>query len=240
MHSRPRIGIYGGSFNPVHSGHLRAALEASEALRLDRVDIVPAARPPHKPDQPMLGFAARERLLRAAVADLPGLCVNVLEAARPGPSYTWDTLTRYREQEPGAELFFIMGALDLPGLGFWRRGFELGGLAHLVVHCREGLGLDGIRAYLAGDGAGLVAGPRAVEPGISAVAAWDTPGGNGLYCLEIPRLDISASLVRQRFLSGRSIRFLVPDAVWRELVAMRDEAVRAWSDGPAGGGARAD
>jgi nicotinate-nucleotide adenylyltransferase len=224
-----RIGVFGGCFNPVHCGHLRAALEAAEGLGLDRVDFVPAARPPHKPGLPMLGFEARVRLLRAAVADMPGFAVNALEAERPGPSYTWDTLVRYREDHPGDELFFILGAVDLPGLSSWKRGFELSRLAHLVAHCREGLGVAEIRAYLAGDGAGLSAVPRAVEPGISAAAAWDTPGGHALYALEIPRLDISASLVRARWVAGRSTRYLVPDAVWRELSLLRDEAALAWA-----------
>jgi nicotinate-nucleotide adenylyltransferase len=231
MRPATRIGIYGGSFNPVHCGHLRAALEASEALGLDRTDFVPAARPPHKSGRGMLGFAARVRLLRAAVADVPGLAVNALEADRPGPSYTCDTLARYREDNPGAGLFFIMGAADLLGLHTWRRGADIPRLAHLAVLCREGLGVDVIRAYLAGDGAVLSASPRSAAPGAAASASWDVPGGQGLSCLEIPRLDISASWLRQRFVSGRSIRFLVPDAVWRELSAMRDEARLAWGAG---------
>ncbi len=228
MREPARIGIYGGCFNPVHCGHLRAAVEAAEGLGLDRVDFVPTARPPHKPDSPMLDFAARLRLVRAAVADLPGVGVNDLEAGRPGPSYTWDTLVRYREEHPQADLFFIMGAGDMLQLASWRRGFELPGLAHLAVLCREGLGVAEIGAYLAGDGAALGAVPGAA-PGAGPVAAeWRFPQGTSLYCLHIPRLDISASLVRERWLCGRSLRFLAPDAVLQELASMREAAVRAW------------
>lgn len=234
-----RLGIFGGCFNPVHSAHLRAAVEAAEGLGLDRVDFVPSARPPHKPGEPMLGFAARLRLLRAAVADMPGFAVNDLESRRPGPSYTYDTLARYLEDNPGTELFFIMGTGDLLNLATWRRGFELTRLAHLAVLAREGLGVAGIGAYLAGDGAGLGAAPRPLPPGVSACAAWDTAGGGRLFCLEIPRLDISASLVRERWRCGRTVRFLVPDAVWRELASMREEADLAWGLSPAVAGPQA-
>jgi nicotinate-nucleotide adenylyltransferase len=231
-----RIGIFGGCFNPVHCAHLRAALEAAEGLGLDRVDFVPSARPPHKPDAPMLGFAARLRLLRAAVADMPGLAVNDLESRRPGPSYTYDTLVRYREDHPGAELFFIMGTGDLLNLATWRRGFELPRLAHLAVLGREGLGGEEIGAYLAGEGAGIGATARSLPPGVSAGAAWAMPGGHMLFCLEIPRLDISASLVRERWRCGRTLRFLAPDAVLQELASIRDEADLAWGRPPAAAG----
>jgi nicotinate-nucleotide adenylyltransferase len=216
MDKRERIGIFGGCFNPVHLGHLRAAVEAAEGLGLSRVDFVPAARPPHKPDAPMLGFELRVRLLRAAVADAPGFRINVLEGGRPGPSYTWDTLSAYRAEAPGAELFFLMGAVDLLNLAGWRRGFELGTLAHLAVMSREGLDLERVTAFLAGPGAALGAVPASEDGSDEGVrAAWALGGGHRLYFLDIPRLDISSSLLRGRWRRGGSLRYLTPDPVCR-------------------------
>jgi nicotinate-nucleotide adenylyltransferase len=240
MERRERIGVFGGCFNPVHLAHLRAAVEAVEGLGLSRVDFVPAARPPHKPDAPMLGFDVRVRLLRAAVADMPLFRVNLLEAERPGPSYTCETLARYRDGHPDAALFFLMGAVDLMNLATWRRGFELGRFAHLAVMAREGLDLDRVEAFLAGEGAALSAVPRSLDEDSVASgqvrAAWTIAGGHALYFLNIPRLDISSSLLRERWRRGGTLRFLAPDAVCRELAALRDEVDRAWGrDVPAGG-----
>ncbi|MFZ5811030.1 MAG: nicotinate (nicotinamide) nucleotide adenylyltransferase [Thermodesulfobacteriota bacterium] len=239
MDKRERIGILGGCFNPVHLGHLRAAVEAAEGLGLSRVDFVPAARPPHKPDAPMLGFELRVRLLRAAVADAPGFRINALEGGRPGPSYTWDTLSAYRAEAPGAELFFLMGAVDLLNLAGWKRGFELGALAHLAVMSREGLDLKRVAAFLAGPGAALGAASPTPDGGsdgdVRARAAWTLGGGHRLYFLEIPRLDISSSLLRGLWRRGGSLRYLTPDPVCRELDRARDAVDQAWGRDPGPG-----
>ncbi|QLA19184.1 nicotinate (nicotinamide) nucleotide adenylyltransferase [Desulfolutivibrio sulfoxidireducens] len=235
METRERIGVFGGCFNPVHLAHLRAAVEAAERLHLTRLDFVPAARPPHKPDVPMLGFDLRVRLLRAAVADAPLFRVNVLEADRPGPSFTCDTLARYREANPDAEIFFLMGALDLLHLASWRRGFELGHFAHLAVLAREGLDFVRVEAFLAVEGAALAAAPRRVEADVAGPgqvrAAWTIAGGHHLYFLEIPRLDISSSLLRERWRRGGSLRYLVPEAVFSALESRRGEVDRLWGEG---------
>src|SRR5512142_198557 len=135
-----RLGILGGTFNPVHVGHMRLALEMAEALSLDRVEFIPAARPPHKPDEGMLPFDLRAQLLSLSIDGASGLAVNLMEAERPGPSYTWDTLVELSRQRPDTDLYFIMGASDLLNLHLWRRGPELGQLANLAVSNRDRLG----------------------------------------------------------------------------------------------------
>ena len=140
-----RLGILGGTFNPVHVAHVRLALEMAEALNLDRVELIPAARPPHKPGEGMLPFELRAALLSLAVEGLDRLSVNLMEAERPGPSYTWDTLQELAVRNPEADMYFIMGASDLLNVHLWRRGAELGSLANLAVATRDHLGRGGSR-----------------------------------------------------------------------------------------------
>lgn len=216
-----RLGILGGTFNPVHVGHVRLALEMAEALNLDRVELIPAARPPHKQDASMLPFELRAQLVELAVEGLDAVGVNRMEADRPGPSYTWDTLVGLTATRRDAELYFIMGATDLVNLHLWRRGTELGTLANLAVSTRDHLGEEEVAAYLA----------EHSEMGYAP----DGPGGWRLECgrrivlVNIPRLDISASFVRDRFRRGANLRFLVPPRVEHELNRRREQLLCLWS-----------
>ena len=119
--------ILGGSFNPPHVGHLRLAVEVREALGdlVTGVDLVPCAVPPHKDASDLLPFGLRAALVEACIAGLPWLACNRLEGRRQGPSYTWDTLTAYRQAAPGTDLYFILGSPDFAQLPLWRRGTEL-------------------------------------------------------------------------------------------------------------------
>ena len=220
-----KIGVLGGSFNPVHNGHLRLALEAMERLGLDRVEMVPAARPPHKPETDLLGFDKRVRLLEAAVSGEPNLCVNLLEEARQGPSYTYHTLEAYHALFPGDEIFFILGAGDLLTLPAWFQGLELIDLAHLAVGARpyvSGFGpeFSRVREFVGGHW------PKALPDKGGKV--WSFPSGNRLLYLEIPLLDISAAYVRERWRQGRNIRGLVPESVEQGLLSMRSDTSKAW------------
>lgn len=223
MAAMEKIGLFGGSFNPVHIGHLRAAVEAREALSLDVVEFIPTARPPHKAGEPILDFSLRVRLLELAVADRPGFRVNLMEGARPGPSYTYDTLVEYGSSAASAELFFLMGAGDLFNLPFWHRGMELGTLANLAVMSRRGEELSDIEAFVAANAQALGARPLPEQRG-----AWALPRGRRLIHLDIPRLDISASDIRKRWRRGCSPAYLLPEAVERELVANREAVTAAW------------
>lgn len=226
-----RIGILGGSFNPVHVGHLRLALEARELLRLDRVDLVPAAMPPHKSPGELLPFGLRCRLLRRAVEGLPGLAVNLMEGRRRGPSYTWDTLRAYGLERPGARLFFLMGVPDLHALPSWRSGLQLPKLADLAAVARRGMAEAEVRE-LAKDYWPSATGPTRLfpeqggEPG--EILRWRLPGGGDLLLLSPPCLDVSSTLIRSYLRGKRDIRFLTPDKVIAELERKRNVVRRFW------------
>ncbi len=224
-----RIGILGGSFNPVHVGHVRLAVEARELLRLDRVDFVPAAVPPHKSGSDLLPFGLRCRLLRMAVADMSGYAVNLLEARRQGPSYTWDTLSAYGREAPDAKLFFLMGASDLLTLPTWRHGLDLPLRADLVVVARQGMAGKHVQTLVQQYWPGAV-GPHR-RPAISdEMLQWHLPENGRLFVLAPPLLDISSTLIRAYWRQGRDLRFLTPRSVEQELMRKAEVVSRFWKD----------
>lgn len=177
-----RLGIYGGSFDPPHLGHLVAASDACEALALDRVLWIPAARHPLKEGRVRTPPALRLEMVRAAIAGDPRFEADDLELLREGPSYTVDTLRALAVRHPGAALFLLAGADLLAELPRWREPEEVQRLATLAVLSREG------------DALGPDAGLRAVA-------------------VRVTRVDVSATEVRRRCAAGRTIRYLVPEAV---------------------------
>lgn len=182
-----RLGVFGGTFDPPHVGHLIVAQEVWEALGLERLLFVPAAIPPHKAGIEVTPGEIRLRMLRAATADDPRFEVSELELQRPGLSYTVDTLRELRRLHAGAELFFIMGADQLAAFASWRAPEEVARLARLVVIGRRGLEAQD------------------VTPGIAVE----------YRALPVTRVDVSAREIRERVRQGRSIRYMVPDAVRR-------------------------
>jgi len=195
------------------------------ALSLDRMDLMLAARPPHKPELGMLPFELRSRLLSLAIEGLPGFSVNRMEADRPGPSYTIDTLEEMARRHPETELYFIMGACDLLNLHKWRRGFDLALAANLAVSNRGKLSRAEVTSYIAGR-------PElAWRP--DGEGCWRTRADLRVRLIDVPRLDISASFIRERFRLGESLRFLVPQGVEEELSRRREEVLSVWSCGGA-------
>jgi len=198
-----RIGILGGSFNPIHAGHMRMAVEVRESLGLERVLLMPAAEPPHKPGDGMLPFAHRLRLVELAVRGVSGLSASGLEGLRPGPSYTADTLTALREKAPEDEYTFIMGSEGFLSLPTWQRGLEIPQLANLAVALRKDTDLDKVVAFA-----------QATWPGLTRVA----PGqlrfatGNTLHIISLPVFEVSSTEIRQRWRQRRSLAMLVPSA----------------------------
>jgi nicotinate-nucleotide adenylyltransferase len=152
------------------------------------VRLVPALRAPHKPE-PRLDAALRARLVEAAVADHPGLVLSRLELDRPAPSFTVETLQAVAEAEPGAELWFLLGADQLAGFPGWREPGRIVSLARLAVASRDGRGAAEVERLA-----------EAVAPGR---VDW----------VEMPPIGISSSLIRERLAAARSLRYLVPPAV---------------------------
>ncbi|MBI4604353.1 MAG: nicotinate (nicotinamide) nucleotide adenylyltransferase [Planctomycetes bacterium] len=132
-----RLGVLGGSFNPVHAGHIAMALAARKAHGLDRVLLVPSARPPHKRED-LAPAEDRFEMVRLAVEGFEGLEASRIELDRPGPSYTVDTLEELRRLHPGVELFFILGEDSIPELPTWRRADRILEIARVVAVNRPG------------------------------------------------------------------------------------------------------
>jgi nicotinate-nucleotide adenylyltransferase len=225
-----RIGLLGGSFNPVHTGHVRLAVEAMELLHLDRIDLVPAAIPPHKPSEGLLPFGLRCRLLRLAVAGLPRIHVNLTEARRRGPSYTWNTLGTYAGEQPGTKLFFLMGASDLPTLPAWRHGLDLPRRVDLVVATRQGMTEDLVQELISRYWPGA-AGPQTHStPGKvpDKVLTWHLPENGRLMLIAPPCLEISSTLIRKYWRQGRNLTLLTPESVEQELMRKKNVVDRFW------------
>ena len=213
-----KIGILGGSFNPVHTGHVRMGVEVLEQLSLDRVELVPASVPPHKQGTDILPFELRLELVERAIEGISGLGANPIEGDRSGPSFTCDTLTCYRTRQPEAEIHFILGASTFLELHKWRRGLEIPELASLVV----------VNRWEAADEvAGLVK-ERWPEAESEAVGLWRLPGGSTIRLVDIPRLDIKGGHIRHRWLERRNLRLLVPAGVEALLEERAAEIEQYW------------
>jgi len=186
-----RVGLLGGTFNPPHIGHLVCAMEARDQLRLDVVRLVPASIPPHKVVDNDPGVQARLELCRLAVARETGVDVCAIEAGRPGPSFTVDTLQTLHDESPGDELTFIVGGDMAHALPDWRDPEGILALARLGVAEREEVRRHDVLQRLS-----------------------DLHGvPERIAFFDMPRLDISSSMLRRRVAAGRPIRHLVPDAV---------------------------
>ena len=202
-----RVGLLGGTFDPVHVGHLAVAAAAREALVLDSVLFIPAARPPHKPGQVASSFADRVAMLSAAVQGQGGFFVSSLEAEREQPSYTIDTLTILRQQlGEVVELFFIVGLDAFAELATWKEYERIPSYANLVVIERPGGQPQ--------DFADLVNRLFGGFVGRGEEQCWSFPGVRGRICLlSLPPLPVSSTQVRQRIARGESVHELVPPGV---------------------------
>jgi nicotinate-nucleotide adenylyltransferase len=186
-----RIGILGGTFNPPHIGHLVCAQEALSGLGLDRLLLMPVHAPPHKAIEADPGVQHRVAMCRAAVADHPALEVSLAEIDRAGPSFTVDTLNALHEQAPDDELTWIVGGDMAYALPTWRDPEKVLSLASLGVAEREGVRRHDIVERLS------------VVPGAAERVKF----------FDMPRIDLSSSLLRRRVAAGRTVRYLVPDPV---------------------------
>ena len=191
------VGILGGTFNPLHVGHLVCAQDARAQLGLDRVVLMPVHRPPHKDLLDDAGVDERLAMCELAAAREPWLAVSTLEAERGGASYTVDTLRVLSAQAPQDELTFIVGGDMAYSFASWREPEAILELATLAVAERDGVARRDIAARL--------------EPFMGG----DSSGRQRarVRFFDMPRLDISSSDVRRRVAAGQPIRHLVPDAV---------------------------
>ena len=186
-----RLGIMGGTFDPIHNGHLVAAEQAFDDLGLDLVVFMPAGRPAFKQDQRVTSGEERFAMTLLATADNPHFVASRFEIDREGVTYTADTLRLLRELYPdNVEFYFITGADAITEIVSWRDAADIARLAHLVAATRPGYDLD---------------------------RAWDAIAASGLEFdvtyLSVPALAISSSYLRERVEAGQSLRYLTPDQV---------------------------
>jgi len=196
------IGLFGGTFDPIHFGHLRTALELLDDLQLAEVRFMPCARPPHG-KTPVAPAALRLAMVKAAIAGQPGFVVDERELDRPGPSYTVETLEVLRAEGASRALGLIVGMDAFIDIGSWYRSEDILHLAHVIVARRPGTQLPE-----AGPAGALLAAHGVTECGALA----DTPAGKVLVHT-VTQLEISSSAIRAAARDGRSQRYLMPDAV---------------------------
>ena len=197
------IGILGGTFDPVHFGHLRPALELLDKLELTEIRFIPAGQPPHR-RQPAASAAQRLAMLERAIIGQPGFVLDDREMRRTGPSFMVDTLESLRTQFGTAQpLCLILGSDAFAELESWHRWDELLELTHLVVQSRPGTGLAS-PATLAD-----MLKQRRLD---TAAALRNRPGG-GILLQTVTALEISATAIRQLLAEGHSPRYLLPEAV---------------------------
>lgn len=202
--------MLGGTFDPVHLGHLRSAVELRETLGLDRVHMVPANMPPLR-DAPQVAPGERLALLRLGIGDTPGLVADARELERDGPSYSADTLASLREEYGvQARLVMAVGHDAFLRLADWHSPQRLFELAHLVVIDRPGH-----QAPLSAALSELIAGREVDSP----AALMQRPAGRLLRLALPTRMALSATAIRQRLEAGRSVRYLLPEAVEARIIA---------------------
>ena len=200
------IGIFGGTFDPIHYGHLRTAFELLQSLALPEMRFMPAGNPPHR-DETVASNAQRLQMVRAAVAGQPGFTVDDREMRKRGPSYSVDTLAELRAEHPARPLCLIVGMDAFLGLPTWHQWRELLTLAHLVVAHRPGW-----RAPTMGP-----LGSMLVDRGSGSVRDLHQSLGGRIYIHAVTQLEISSTEVRGLIGAGRDPRYLMPDTV-RQLI----------------------
>ncbi len=217
VQGRPRrIGLMGGTFDPIHLGHLRAAEEIYWAFELDQIIFIPAARPPHKDTEKVASALHRYEMVSLATVFAPYFTVSSIELRRPGRSYSIETIREFLKiYGEGTSLYFIMGVDAFLEIPTWKDAGDIFSLAQVIVTARPGWRLDQVEASLMEEQRRILGDPKFKYLKISEItpdiARNFVPGL--VLLVEVTSLDISSHEIRQLVEEGRSIRFLVPDTV---------------------------
>lgn len=202
------IGLFGGTFDPVHHGHLRAGEEIRQTFSLAWVEYLPARVPPHKTDRSITDVSHRIAMLRMAVEGNPCFRVSEVEANREGPSYLVDTLKAYRDHyPPDVSLYFIMGMDSFQEIATWHRYADLFFLSHFIVITRPGYPRPELSEVVSGEVASSFAGAGEGKDRLEHVS------GHRIHFCETTRLDIAGRRIRAWIREERSVRYLIPEPV---------------------------
>ena len=220
MTAGARIGLLGGTFDPIHLGHVATAQAARRALELDRVYLLPSHVPPHRPQQPLASGYHRFAMTALAINGIDGLAASDIELCAPGPSYTSETLVRFRDRAgmAGSKIFFITGADAFAEIETWYRYPDVLELAHFAIVSRPQFPVERLRDVL----------PRLASRMISVHAQAESPaassqprdaGGDfrGIFLIDAPTPDISSTEIRRRLFAGEPLAGMIPDAVERHI-----------------------
>lgn len=211
-----KIGILGGTFNPIHYGHLAAAEEVRDRLRLDRVLFIPSFQPPHKPEEDMPSAAQRQEMVRLAIAGNPSFAFSDVEIRRGGKSYTIETIEALRAVHRDAELYFITGLDSFLDIRLWKDWELLLTRCRFVVLSRPGYRFGDLAKieFLRDAGAALAALDRGEE--LRRQVAKDA---RQVWFEAIPSYEISSTDIRARVREGRSIKYHLPESVEHYIIA---------------------
>lgn len=214
MKAAGRIGLLGGTLDPIHIGHVETARVARGALDLDEVIVLPSRVPPHRQVQPFASCYHRFAMCALAVNGVEGLVASDLELSAPGPSYTADTLTRFQERSgvDRSQIFFITGADAFADIATWHRYPEVLDLANFVVVSRPGFPAGRVRERLPALAGRMTPADR-LEP--------STAGGPGIFLVDAPTPDVSSTEVRRRLAARQALDGLVPAAVETHILQHR-------------------
>lgn len=207
-------GLFGGTFDPVHFGHLRAAQELIALLGLDLVIFIPAAEPPHKTSRVITPFEHRLQMVRLAIEGNHQFSFSDVENERPGKSYSIDTVRHFLESPDHPELYFITGQDAFDAITTWYHWDKLLGLCHFAVMTRPGYENRGLDHIL----------PREIASRYiydEDNDLFNDPRGRSVFFRKTTFLDISSSDIRARIERGRNVRYLLPDSVIRYIEANR-------------------
>jgi len=207
-----KLGLLGGTFDPIHFGHLRVAEEVAEELALEHMYLIPAALPPHKDGKPVSSFEHRMAMIQLAVEGSPLLEALDLEGRRQGLSYSIETLREFRQLFKGnIELFFIIGIDAFLEIGTWKEYRALFDHAHFLVINRPGFQSEDLGRFL-----------TSLEVGFERDGdKFVVPSGNHLIFREATLMDISSTEIRNRVAEGKTIRFMLPKTVRTYIIENR-------------------
>lgn len=207
-----KLGILGGTFDPIHLGHLRTAVEIGQEIDLEKVYLIPSASPPHKTAEPVTPFKHRLKMARLALGNSSFLEVLDIEGKRPGLSYSIETLKEINKAlSPDPELYFILGSDAFQEIRTWKEYKHLFDYAHFVIIRRPGAQSDGIDFLVTNTGLDI---RKTKRPDV-----YTAPSGKTLTFMASTRMDISSTGIRESVKRGQSIRFLVPDKVRGYIIA---------------------
>jgi nicotinate-nucleotide adenylyltransferase len=202
-----KIGLFGGTFNPIHLGHLRPAEEICDAFELDQVIFIPASYPPHKKQEGIIPAPLRVEMVRLAISDNPRFSLSEVEVERPGKSYSIETIEHFRKRHgPETHLYFILGLDAFREINTWKEYAALFGLCHFVVMTRPGFEKKFSREHLPVE----LAGDFCYD---ERKCGYVHVSGFFVFPREITALDISSTRIRAFLAEGRSVRYLVPSSV---------------------------